>query len=78
MKILVNGLLYDESNRQCLCILNQSQGLTYAFIQCLDVGMDGRETPITKRYWGQFLRDDKEASIRDIMLNGGKWPVLPE
>ncbi|PXW50388.1 hypothetical protein DFO55_12459 [Grimontella sp. AG753] len=45
MKILVNGLLYDESNRQCLCILNQSQGLTYAFIQCLDVGMDGRETP---------------------------------
>lgn len=78
MKIQVNGMIYDESNRDCQCHLADAQHEVFAFIQCLDVGMDGTASAIKKRYWGRYDHDNKEASIRAIMENGGKWPVLPK
>ncbi|MEL6008212.1 hypothetical protein J4Z08_21035 [Citrobacter portucalensis] len=77
MKIQVNGMIYDSEHRDCKCILNEAQGQVYAFIQCIDTGMDGNETAIPKRYWGQYAHAAPEASITRIMQNGGKWPVLP-
>lgn len=78
MKIQVNGMIYDEAIRDCQCQLATTQNELFAFIQCLDLGMDGQETPIKKRYWGRYDHDDKEESIRAIMQNGGKWPLLPQ
>lgn len=46
MKIQVNGMIYDEANRDCQCHLATTQNELFAFIQCLDLGMDGQETPI--------------------------------
>ncbi|EMX0133983.1 hypothetical protein AAFW79_004961, partial [Salmonella enterica] len=54
MKIQVNGMIYDESNRDCQCHLADAQHEVFAFIQCLDVGMDGTASPIKKRYWGRY------------------------
>ncbi|EBM7196732.1 hypothetical protein T040_22110 [Salmonella enterica subsp. enterica serovar Senftenberg] len=78
MKITANGLVFEETNPHCKCILSEAQGELYAFVQCLDMGMDGRETAIVKRYWGRYSHDAREDSIRSILLNGGKWPKLPD
>jgi len=77
MKIQVNGLVFDKANPKCKCLLSEAQGQVYAFVQCLDTGMDGQENGIIKRYWGKYSHENEEASIRAIMQNGGKWPVLP-
>lgn len=71
IKVEVNGLIYDSGNKACKCILADSQGKLYAFLQALDGS-------IKKRYWGEYSHDAPEASIRAIMERGGKWPKLPE
>ncbi|AXE71583.1 hypothetical protein A191_04745 [Escherichia coli KTE233] len=78
MKITVNGLFFEENHPQCKCILSQTQGELYAFIQCLDTGLNGQESAIIKRYRGRYSHDDRAESIKNIMSNGGKWPVLPD
>lgn len=78
MKITANGLVFEEGHSQCQCILSDAQGELFAFVQCLDTGIDGQESVIVKRYWGHYSHDDRAGSIEDIMRNGGKWPVLPE
>ncbi|HHH1744445.1 TPA: hypothetical protein ACPY9J_004079 [Yersinia enterocolitica] len=77
MRIETNtNLVFDDSLKECKCILSESQGKVYAFIQALDVGM--LEAPLPVRYWGAFDHDYKENSIRRILENGGKWPSLPK
>ncbi|EAQ8948821.1 hypothetical protein ZP73_003604 [Salmonella enterica subsp. enterica] len=71
IQVEVNGLVYDSTNPKCKCILNNSQNTLYAFIVVLD-------GDYTKRYWGKYDHDAQEASIKEIMLWGGKWPDLPE
>ncbi|MEB0982848.1 hypothetical protein [Citrobacter portucalensis] len=71
IKVEVNGLIYDSGNKACKCILADSQGKLFAFIQVLDGSLK-------KRYWGEYSHDYAEASIRAIMEHGGKWPVLPQ
>ena len=78
MKISANGLVFEEGHPQCKCILSDAQGELFAFVQCLDTGMDGQESVMVKRYWGRYSHDDRAGSIEDIMRNGEKWPVLPD
>lgn len=75
IQVEVNNLIYDSSNRDCKCILSDSQGTVYAFLQVLDMGMP--EHPLKKRYWGIYDHDDPEGAIQEIMERGGKWPLLP-
>ncbi|MGJ0637483.1 hypothetical protein [Xenorhabdus bovienii] len=70
-----NNLLYDSTNSNCKCILADSQGKIYAFVQVLDIGMP--ESLLIKRYWGVYEHNDPEASIKNILMYGGKWPNLP-
>lgn len=77
MRIEINGLVYDDSDDLCLCLLSQSQGKLYAFLQVIDTGMDG-EQRFTKRYWGEYSHEAPEAYVKRIMENGGKWPSLPD
>lgn len=71
IRVEVNGLVYDSENTACKCILAASQGKVYAYIQVLD---DAHP----RRYWGEYSHEAVEASLKEIMLRGGKWPHLPE
>lgn len=74
-----NGsLIYDPEHPQCTMVVSSTQGQLFAFITVLDVGMPHARlsTPHQKRYWGAFSWEDQAGSIREIMNNGGKWPVL--
>ena len=77
MKVMSNQMVYDDTDPLCKCILSQADGKLYAFIQCIDTGMDG-QARYPARYWGTFSHDDPEGSIKRIMAYGGKWPQLPE
>ncbi|WP_075881797.1 hypothetical protein [Vreelandella massiliensis] len=77
MRVQVNQMIYDEADDLCKCVLSQSQGKLFAFIQCIDTGMDGTAR-YTARYWGEFSHDAPEATIKRIMEWGGKWPQLPD
>jgi len=70
IKVEVNGLVYDSQDKACKCILTESQGKVYAFLQVLDGSFK-------KQYWGEYSHAKPEASVRSILLNGGKWPSLP-
>ena len=37
-----NSLLFDDDDSLCFCVHSSSQGEVFAFVQCLDVGMDGQ------------------------------------
>jgi hypothetical protein len=71
MRVEVNGLVYDSTNKKCKCILSDSQSKLYAFVQVLDGN-------IVKRYWGEYSHEAPESSIEKIMECGGKWPHLPD
>jgi hypothetical protein len=69
------GLLYDGADRLCRLILTDSQGETFAFVQAIDTGFDGRDRhPV--RYWGKYSHDTPEQSVERILATGGKWPKL--
>lgn len=71
-----NNLTYHPDDPLCQCILSESCGTLYAFVQCLDTGMEGNDRwPV--RYWGLYSHSDARGSIRRIMEHGGKWPDLP-
>lgn len=70
------GLVYDETDPICLCLLSDSQNRVFAFIQALDTGFDGQQRH-PARYWGEFDHEAPEDSIHQILSNGGKWPQLP-
>lgn len=69
-------LVYDDEHEKCLLVTSQAEGRVFGFIQCLDVGHDGKSEHI-KRYWGVFDMENPKASIERIMRNGGQWPRLP-
>lgn len=71
------NLVFDEHDDDCRLLLSSAQGKLYAFVQCLDTGMNGNAR-YTARYWGEYTHDDPEGSIRRILRDGGKWPRLPE
>ncbi len=77
MKIKTStNLVFDSSHEKCICITSSAEQRTFAFIQCLDVGCDGKyERP--KRYWGLYDSQNPEDSIMRIMRTGGRWPALP-
>lgn len=76
MRIEMNQVLYDAQDPLCKCILSESGGQLYAFIQGIDRGMDFQDRhPV--RYWGKFSHHDQEGSVRQILAYGGKWPSLP-
>ncbi|OEF52470.1 hypothetical protein A1OW_23015, partial [Enterovibrio norvegicus] len=71
MRIETNtNLVYDEQHEKCLCITSQADGRAFAFVQCLDVGHDGKGER-AKRYWGLYDPENPAASIERIMRNGG-------
>lgn len=74
-----SNLVFDDTLSECKCILAESQGKLYAFVQALDIGLPQSrlEKPMPIRYWGEFSHNDKEGSIKRILENGGKWPALP-
>ncbi|CQH79160.1 hypothetical protein V5E43_000688 [Yersinia enterocolitica] len=76
MRIEVSNLLYDKTDPRCKCHLAESQGLIYAFIQALHMGIP--EKSHVTRYWGRHCHDTAEQSIRDILTNGEKWPIFPK
>ncbi|HFQ5234011.1 TPA: hypothetical protein ACGUWY_005127, partial [Vibrio vulnificus] len=59
----------------------RTHGKGFAFIQCLDTGMDGTAERI-KRYWGLYADslDDEvnKQAIYHIMNSGSPWPELPK
>ena len=71
-----SNFVYDDADERCLCIVSQTQGLAFAFIQCINAGDSGEGTEL-KRYWGSFDEENPEESIAQIMRRGGKWPELP-
>ncbi|WP_253447951.1 hypothetical protein [Halomonas sp. Y3] len=76
MRVEVNQLLYDPRDPTCFYILSESAGRLYAFVQCIDRGMD-LKAHYRARYWGEYSHDDPDGSIRLILTQGGKWPGLP-
>ncbi len=72
MRVQVNQMIYDDAHPKCTCKVVQSQGQLYAFVQCLDMGMDGKRLVGTKRYWGRF-EWGSEDHMRAILATGGKW-----
>ena len=74
-----NNLVFDEGSPLCLLQVEQSQGQLFAFVQCVDASLEEHRAGKnrgTKRYWGRFDWNAKEASIKAILHNGGKWPDL--
>tara|TARA_R110001592_G_scaffold10163_1_gene53181 strand:- start:9763 stop:9999 length:237 start_codon:yes stop_codon:yes gene_type:complete len=69
--------VFDDTNPDCTMLVVRSCGALYAFIQCLDANPRNNK-PFIKRYWGPFSWDSQEASIKNILENGGEWPKLPE
>ncbi|PKF49166.1 hypothetical protein AT251_20965 [Enterovibrio nigricans] len=76
-----NGLVYDCAHPKCRLHLSRTQGKGFAFIQCLDTGLDGKAERV-KRYWGAYADslDNREngESIYHIMRTGSPWPDLPQ
>lgn len=72
------NIIFDSSIEGCVYHLCESQGETYAFVQALDIGFPhARLTkPQRVRYWGRFDRNQKAASIVEILHTGGEWPDL--
>ena len=72
------NLVYDEENQDCSIEFCQSQGKVYAFITALDYGISHtpRILPLQKQYWGEYNLNKQQDSIREILHNGGKWPLL--
>lgn len=56
----------------------QSMGKQYAFVTVEDLGVSGKgfPTPHIKQYWGEADVNNPE-SLKEVMLNGGKWENLP-
>ncbi|MBE8574972.1 hypothetical protein, partial [Vibrio sp. OPT18] len=48
-----NNLLFDSSHPKCQLHYARTHGRGFAFIQCLDTGLDGKAERI-KRYWGFY------------------------
>ncbi|MAW08346.1 MAG: hypothetical protein CME61_08740 [Halobacteriovoraceae bacterium] len=73
-------LLFDDQHPKCNLIVAETQGQLFAFVTCLDLGLPHNRltAPHQKRYWGKFDWAQQEASIREIMHNGSKWPELPQ
>lgn len=76
MRVQVNQLIYDDADELCKCYLETALGKGYAFVQCIDTGMDGTHRFI-KRYWGEYDVNNPEVSMIEILSYGGKWPQLP-
>ncbi|WP_302141041.1 hypothetical protein [Halomonas alkalicola] len=70
------GLVYDDADPQCMCLLFESQGKVYGFIKAIDTGHDGQQR-YPARYWGEYRHEDRKGSIQSILSTGGKWPQLP-
>ena len=76
MKLEKNNMVFDDSHPLCLCVTSQTEGQTFAFVQVIDVGVDGT-LEHTKRLWGHFSPDTPEQSLLRIMARAGEWPRLP-
>ncbi len=78
MRVEDCNLVYDSEHPLCSMEVVPSQGVLFAFITVLDIGMSDRplKKPDTRRYWGRFSWEDQEGSILKIMKTGGKWPQL--
>lgn len=76
-----NNLLYDSTHPKCELHFARTHGHGFAFVQCLDTGLDGKAERV-KRYWGFYsdsLDDDvNKESIYHIMNSGSSWPDLPK
>ncbi|HAS6020170.1 TPA: hypothetical protein I7234_16130 [Vibrio vulnificus] len=76
-----NNLVFDSSHPKCQLHFARTHGKGFAFIQCLDTGMDGTAERI-KRYWGLYADslDDEvnKQAIYHIMNSGSPWPELPK
>lgn len=70
------GLVFDDTDDLCKCILSQAEGQVFAFIQAIDTGHDGSKR-YPARYWGAWNHDAPEDAMRRILAWGGKWPALP-
>lgn len=74
------NIIFDSSMKGCKYQLCESQGETFAFVQALDIGYSHArlKKPQRVRYWGKFDRNQKAASIIEILHTGGEWPDLSE
>ena len=53
-----------------------SMNKIYAFVTCIDVGMNGKGK--TKaRYWGEVSARDNANEIENVIGYGSKWDKLP-
>lgn len=81
MKVYNEGrnFVFDEADPRCIVRFCPVRGGVFAFIQCLDLDCSERSpiVPEIKRYWGYWDPDAPEASLKEIMEWGGKWPELP-
>jgi hypothetical protein len=76
-KVEVGSMVFDSADPDCMLIVETACGRQYAFIQCIDTGVNGAAR-WKKRYWGPFNWSDHAGSVQHIMESGGKWPKLPE
>ncbi|WP_234494840.1 hypothetical protein [Vibrio maritimus] len=76
-----NNLLYDSSHPKCQLHFARTHGRGFAFIQCLDTGLNGKAEHV-KRYWGFYAdslnEKENEADIYHIMNSGSPWPDIPK
>ena len=76
----LNNLVFDDHSQLCRLEVAETQGQLFAFVRCVDASLDDYQSGKnkgTKEYWGHFTWDNQESCIKQIMKNGGKWPILP-
>ncbi len=76
-----NNLMFDSQHPKCQLHFARTHGHGFAFVQCLDTGLNGKAEHV-KRYWGFYAdsldEEENKAAIYNIMNSGSKWPDLPK
>ncbi|GEK14304.1 hypothetical protein [Aliivibrio fischeri] len=76
-----NNLMFDSQHPKCQLHFARTHGRGFAFVQCLDIGLNGKSEHV-KRYWGFYAdsldKQENEAAIYNIMNSGSPWPDLPK
>lgn len=67
---LVNNLQFNRVDY--LTSMNK----IYAFVTCIDLGMNGKGRT-KKRYWGEVSARDDVQGIKEVISYGAKWNKLP-
>ena len=67
---IVNNLQFNRVDYRT------SMNKIYAFVTCIDLGVNGKGKT-KKRYWGEVSSRDDADEIENVIGYGAKWDKLP-